>query len=80
VSRTFFSCDESVSRRSNNPGTKSLEKQAFGERDCNSTVTRTLQLFGLWLRGGAFLLGTSCKRSSVSFGGVVFDAVNDPDG
>jgi hypothetical protein len=37
-------CDESVSRRGNNPGAKSLEKQAFGVRDCYPTVTRALQL------------------------------------
>jgi len=42
IAKIFFA--ESVSRRGNNPGAKRLEKQAFSERDCYWTVTRTLQL------------------------------------
>jgi hypothetical protein len=38
-------CDESVSRRGDNAGAKSLEKWAFGVRDCHPTVTRALQLY-----------------------------------
>jgi hypothetical protein len=61
MSQNIF-CDESVYGKGNNPGAKSLEKQAFGEGDCYSTVTAGFKVWRSSLVTGPLSLAARAAR------------------